>query len=104
MTGGYAVTGLVALIQISGEARPSLFPLVPFAMWVVVFLFRGWKTGYAHFYALAVVPGIVAAIAWPIEDGSLRDLRVLFGAVGFGLAVTGGWTLRRFLRSHPIER
>ena len=102
VVGSYAVTGLIPLIQSRNPSLPSLFPLVPFAMWVIVFLGRAWKTGHGRYYALSVVPGIAAAAAWPIEEGSLRDLPVPFGAIGLGLAASGAWAPRHYLRTNPI--
>lgn len=102
VTGSYALTGLIALIQLGNPALPSLFPLMPFAMWVAVFLLRAWKTVYARYCALAVALGIAAAIAWPVEEGSWREAPVLFSSVGVGLVVGGIWTLRGYLRLHPL--
>lgn len=101
VVGGYAVAGLIALIQVGNPSLPPLFPLIPFAMWAIIFLARAWKTGYARYYALTVVPGIAAALAWPVEAKSWRDIAVLFGAVGLGLAASGAWALRQYLRRYP---
>lgn len=69
-------------------------------LWVIV----GWKTSVPRFYLIAVVSLLVSAGLLLNGVVVQTSLMWLFGAMGLALCVSGGLTLRQYLRKNPVPQ
>ena len=100
--GGAVLGGLYSgVLKDAFPWLPAPWVLMPYAVFIGVFLYRARKTQLARYYALAVVPVVAALASLPVDGAVRGDIVVLNAAVGVGLLVSGGYALHACLRTDP---
>jgi hypothetical protein len=79
---------------------PSFCGLLFSGLWVIL----GWKTSLPRFYLLALVSALVSVGLFWNGVGGNTAIALLFGAMGMVLCVSGGLTLRQYLRQNPAPQ
>jgi hypothetical protein len=69
-----------------------------------LFIIIGWKITLPRFYFIAMVPLLVNVALFLQGVGGWMGMAWLLGATGLSLSLSGGLTLRRYLRQNPIPK
>jgi len=79
---------------------PPFLGLLFSGLWVIV----GWKISLPRFYLIAAVSLLVGAGLFFNGVGGNFGLALLLGAMGLVLCISGGLTLRHYLRQNPVPQ
>lgn len=80
----------------------SMVALTGLLVSVILLFNQGWAHGVARFYvlsALALILGIVLSVS---GFGRGYNLGLFYGLMGIAFVITGGLTLRHYLRENPM--
>ncbi len=101
---GIGAAFIVAVLTawLSAAKSERLIPALTGLFAALLILFLGMRVGLVRFYLLAVWQ-----FGWGLAGSRLNlpapyDLVLFFGSLGFGLLVSGGFTLLRYLRANPL--
>jgi len=94
---------LVSALFASAPASLAWIPAVSGLLIGVYWLYYGHRLGLVRFYVLAALSAIMGTAITLAGLGEARGLPLYYGVIGLALLVSGGFTLRLYLRQPPVR-
>ncbi len=94
---------LVAVLFASTPASLAWIPAVSGWLIGAYWLYQGHRMGLLRFYALAALSAVTGTVITLAGLGEARGLPLFYVVIGVASLVTGGFTLRTYLRQAPIQ-
>jgi hypothetical protein len=94
---------LVAVLFASTPASLAWIPAVSGWLIGAYWLYQGHRMGLLRFYALAALSAVTGTVITLAGLGEARGLPLFYAVIGVASLVTGGFTLRTYLRQAPVQ-
>lgn len=98
--------GMAVLVSALFASAPASLAWIPAVMGLVIgayWLYQGHRMEVLRFYALAALSVVVGTAITLAGVGETHGLPLYYAVIGLALVVSGGLTLRTYLRKTPVQ-